>query len=168
MNTGNTDNSKRKNAGTILILFVLLVIVSSIYCASLIQTPSFSQSADGSSSSMASSQTFTINNQTTTYYLKPTQFEGDGFENGPPIMKTILPEGRASFQILRSINRTYEATVRYQINTRDGNNVGGLETTMYTNTQLGVPYFKNTIISGPFTTSVGTNGSALVLNVKAR
>ncbi|MCM3746236.1 hypothetical protein M3223_02585 [Paenibacillus pasadenensis] len=161
MNLESSENNKRNNTGIILALFILLVLVTRVFYAPSPQAPSSGQPGDGSSS-ITASQRFTINNQTSNYWIKPIWFAGEGFKNGLPVMRTISPEGSYGFEILWSFSRVYTATVAYEINRRDGSNAGSLQTTMYTNSPFDV-VFQNTAISGPFTqTSSGTT-----LNVSA-
>ncbi|SDT40832.1 hypothetical protein SAMN05444162_4169 [Paenibacillaceae bacterium GAS479] len=163
MNNGQfeTMNVRRTSIGIILVLFILLVIVASVFCSPTIQSPPSGQPDDGSSS-ITSSQRFTINNLTSSYWLSPVSFTGDGFENGPPVMRLIPPEGIYSFEILVSANRVYRASVAYNIIRRDGSIAGTFETTMYTNG----PFYKqymDTSITGPFK----QNTSFTTLNVSS-
>ncbi|WP_141136653.1 hypothetical protein [Paenibacillus herberti] len=143
-----TMNGKRTSIGIILVLFILLVIVASVFCSPKIQYPPSGQPDDGSSS-ITSSQRFTINNLTSNYWFSPVSFTGDGFENGPPVMRLIPPEGIYGFEILVSASQVYSPSVVYNIIRRDGSTAGTFETTMFTNGPFFVT-FMNTSITGPF------------------
>ncbi|OXM15934.1 hypothetical protein [Paenibacillus herberti] len=106
--------------GMILVLFILLVVVTSIFRSSL-------NDRDLQNDDLVTQGSigFNVYNETSEYILRATKLEGS-FEYPTPPLHAIYPNGYMHFEVETSFFSSREATVSYSIftNTRIEQNVG--------------------------------------------
>ncbi|MCM3748598.1 hypothetical protein M3223_14700 [Paenibacillus pasadenensis] len=112
-----TENSSKTGwtLGFVLVLFILVVIVNSVFCA-----PAGAEKIqnDDGSLSIAQSRRFTIINLTNDLTLNALDIYGD-FEAPLPPLNSIPPGQEANFEVKYLAGTTYAAFARYA--TTNGN-----------------------------------------------
>ncbi|SDR91965.1 hypothetical protein SAMN05444162_0342 [Paenibacillaceae bacterium GAS479] len=115
------SNFNGSSMGVILVLFILLVIVVSVFCAS-----SFNNIIDEVPSITASRNFRLINNSGSSVVL--TSSRGDFEPPGPPSIVVISPSTYYSFEVLSVVAATRRAYASFGIVREQG--VGVMETTL--------------------------------------
>ncbi|MCM3748984.1 hypothetical protein M3223_16635 [Paenibacillus pasadenensis] len=108
--SAQTSNLRGPAFGTILTLFILLIIATSFVCSST----EGNRLRDSNSITTQQSKQFTINNQTANFSLASISLEGE-FEDPFPAAHIILPYRSYNFEVLRKAFATYRAYVTYEV-----------------------------------------------------
>ncbi|OXM13689.1 hypothetical protein [Paenibacillus herberti] len=110
--------------GLVLVLFILLVIVTSVFgCNSLEAEEDVS---------IAASKGFVLQNRTSDYTFVSTAFSGD-FESPGPSPNTVSPGGNYRFEVVaKFFYQTTTAVAQYVVYSTGGNRIGTLSLTFET------------------------------------
>ncbi|SDS30271.1 hypothetical protein SAMN05444162_1185 [Paenibacillaceae bacterium GAS479] len=110
--------------GLVLVLFILLVIVTSLFgCNSLEAEEEVS---------IAGSKGFLLQNRTRDYNFVSTSFSGD-FESPGPSPNTVPPGGNYRFEVVaKAFYQTTTAVAQYVVYSTGGSRIGALSLTFET------------------------------------